>query len=76
MFVYYMYYTILYVLILTMYVHYAIRIFQQLQDSRLFGPRPWKILATTNDKKRLLSNPDPGENPVSGNLVMETGCIL
>ena len=25
-------------------------------------------------KKRFLSNPDPGENLVSGNLVMETGC--
>ena len=45
-----------------------------LQDSRLFGPRPWKILATTYDKKGFLSNPDPGENLVSGNLVMETGC--
>ena len=44
-----------------------------LQDSRLFGPRPWKILAATNEKT-YLSNPDPGENLVSGNLVMETGC--
>ena len=44
------------------------------QDFRLFGPRPLKILATTYDKKRLLSNLDPGENLVSGNLVMETGC--
>ena len=26
-------------------------------------------------KKRFLSNPDPGENLVSGNLVMETGCV-
>ena len=46
-----------------------------LQDSRLFGPRPWKILAATYEKKGFLSNPDPGENLVSGNLVMETGCI-
>ena len=47
------------------------------QDFRLFGPRPLKILATTYDKKkqRFLSNPDPGENLVSGNLVMETGCM-
>ena len=44
------------------------------QDFRLFGPRPWKILATTYEQKRFLSNPDPGENLVSGNLVMETGC--
>ena len=47
------------------------------QDFRLFGPRPWNILATTyeqNEKKRFLSNPDPGENLVSGNLVMENGC--
>ena len=49
-----------------------------LEDSRLFGPSPWKILATTYDKKwkkRFLSNPAPGENILSGNLVMETGCI-
>ena len=44
------------------------------QDFRLFGPRPWKILATTYEKQRFLSNPDPGENLVSGNLVLETGC--
>ena len=45
-----------------------------LQDSRLFGPSPWKILATTYEQKGFLSNPAPGENLVSGNLVMETGC--
>ena len=45
------------------------------QDFRLFGPRPWKILATSNETKRFLSNPDPGEKLVRGNLVMETGCI-
>ena len=45
-----------------------------LQDSRLFGPRPWKILAATYEKQRFLSNPDPDENLVRGNLVMETGC--
>ena len=44
------------------------------QDFRLFGPRPWKVLAATYEKKRFLSNPDPGENLVRGNLVMETGC--
>ena len=47
------------------------------QDFRLFGPRPWTILATTygkNEKTLFLSNPDPDENLVSGNLVMETGC--
>ena len=42
-----------------------------LQDSRLFGPSPWKILAATYEKQRFLSNPAPGEN-----LVMETGCII
>ena len=46
-----------------------------LEDSRLFGPSPWKILATTYEK-RFLSNPAPGENILSGNLVMETGCSL
>ena len=36
------------------------------RDSRLFGPSPWKILATTYEHL--------GENLVSGNLVMQTGC--
>ena len=44
-----------------------------LEDSRLFGPSPWKILATTYDKNIFLSNPAPGENLLSGNLVMEIG---
>ena len=47
-----------------------------LEDSRLFGPSPWKVLATTYEQKRFLSNPAPGENLLSGNLVMETGCTL
>ena len=46
------------------------------QDFRIFGPRPWKILATTYERNGFLSNPDPSENLVSGNLVMETGCSL
>ena len=46
-----------------------------LEDSRLFGPSPWKILAATNEKT-YLSNPAPGENLESGNLVMETGCTI
>ena len=45
-----------------------------LQDSRLLEPRPWKILATTYETNGFLSNPDPGENLVMENLVMETGC--
>ena len=45
-----------------------------LQDSRLLGPRPWNILATTYETNGFLSNPDPGENLVMENLVMETGC--
>ena len=45
-----------------------------LQDSRLFGPSPWKILALIVLKNGFLSNPAPGENLESGNLVMETGC--
>ena len=47
-----------------------------LEDSRLFGSSPWKILATTHEQKRFLSNPAPGENLLSGNLVMETGCTI
>ena len=45
-----------------------------LQDSRLFGKRPWKILAATYETNGFLSNPDIGENLVSRNLIMETGC--
>ena len=45
-----------------------------LQDSRLFGPRPWKILAATYETNGFLSDPDPGESFVMGNLVTETGC--
>ena len=45
-----------------------------LEDSRLFGPSPWKILAATYEQQRFLSNPAPGEHLLSGNLVMETGC--
>ena len=36
--------------------------------------RPWKILRHCLWTNGFLSNPDPGENFVSGNLVMETGC--
>ena len=45
-----------------------------LEDSRLFGPSPWKILALIVYTNGFLSNPAPGENLESGNLVMETGC--
>ena len=44
------------------------------QDFRLFGPRPWKVLATAYETNGFLSNPDPGESLVSGNLAMETRC--
>ena len=47
-----------------------------LEDPRLFGPSPWKILAAIYEQKGLLSNPAPGEDLVSGNLVMETGCNI
>ena len=47
-----------------------------LQDSRLFGPRPWKVLATTYETNGFLSNQDPGESLVMENLVMETGCMV
>ena len=45
-----------------------------LEDSRLFGPSPWKILRHYLCTNGSLSNPAPGENLLSGNLVMETGC--
>ena len=45
-----------------------------LEDSRLFGPCPWKILRHYLWTNGFLSNPAPGENILSGNLVMETKC--
>ena len=45
-----------------------------LEDSRLFGPSPWKVLSHYLRTNGFLSSPAPGENLVSGNLVMETGC--
>ena len=56
----------------SLYVDLAAYTRSPLEDSRLFGPSPWKILAATNEKY-YLSNPAPGENILSGNLVMETG---
>ena len=44
------------------------------EDSRLFGPSPWKVLRHYLWTNGFLSNPAPGENILSGNLVMETGC--
>ena len=46
-----------------------------LEYSRLFGPSPRKILATTCETNGFLSKPAPGEDLLSGNLVMETGCM-
>ena len=54
--------------------HFANYTRSPLQDSRLFGPRPWKVLAATYETNGFLSSPDPGENLVMENLVMETGC--
>ena len=45
-----------------------------LEDPHLFGPSPWKILRHYLCTNGFLSNPAPGENILSGNLVMETGC--
>ena len=47
-----------------------------LEDSRLFGPSPWKISSHYLWTNGFLSNPAPGENLLSGNLVMETGCTM
>ena len=47
-----------------------------LEGSRLFGPSPWKILRHYLWTNGFLSNPAPGENLLSGNLVMETGCSV
>ena len=65
-------YVILYHVILY-YILYYTR--SALEDSRLFGPSPLKILAATGPMTSTYpSNPAPGENLLSGNLVMETGC--
>ena len=45
-----------------------------LEDSRLFGPSPWKILSHYLRTNGCLSKPAPGENLLSGNFVRETGC--
>ena len=45
-----------------------------LEDSRLFGSSPWKILRHCLWTNGFLSNSAPGENLLSGDLVMETGC--
>ena len=67
-------YTYIYIYIITHCIVYYTR--SPLEDSRLFGPSPWKIVAATYEQLGLLSNPAPGENLVSGNLVMETECML
>ena len=42
-----------------------------------FRTRPLeKVLATTYEQNNFMSNPAPGENIISGNLVMETGCMF
>ena len=41
-----------------------------------FRTQTLESLSVDNVKNGFLSNPDPGENIVSGNLVMETGCNL
>ena len=46
-----------------------------LEASRLFGPGPWKVLRRYLRTNGFLSNPAPGENLLSGNPVMETGCM-
>ena len=41
-----------------------------------FLTQPMESLSHYLGKKRFLSNPAPGENLLSGNLVMETGCTI
>ena len=40
-----------------------------------FRTQPLENLSVDSVKNGFLSNPAPGENLESGNLVMETGCI-
>ena len=39
-----------------------------------FRTQPLESLSVDSVRNRCLSNPTPGENLLSGNLVMETGC--
>ena len=39
----------------------------------IFGPRPWKFLALIVQNNGFLSNPDPGENLVSGSVFVLGG---
>ena len=57
------------------YIHIHMYTRSPLEDSRHFGPSPWKILRHYLWTNGFLSNPAPGENIISGNLVMETGCM-
>ena len=41
-----------------------------------FRTQPLENLSRHQRKKTYLSNPAPGENILSGNLVMETGCSI
>ena len=41
-----------------------------------FRTQPLANLSVDSVKHGFLSNPAPGENLLSGNLVMETGCIF
>ena len=41
-----------------------------------FRTQPLENLSADSVTNRFLSNPAPGENIISGNLVMETGCIM
>ena len=51
-----------------------------IQDSRHFGPNPWKILTLPSNCLRIkyifLGNPALGENLVTWMLAMRTGCTL
>ena len=46
------------------------------QDSGLFGPNPWKVLAPPSNylSKKVSGQPNPWTNLVRQNLVMGTGC--
>ena len=67
-------YTCAYIYIYNLYVSlFACYTRSPLEDSLLFGPSPWKILAATNEQD-MSEQPSPWRNLLSGNLVMETGC--
>ena len=69
------YYFIYYFIILSSTLLYSILHPVSITRFPSFRTQTLENISVDSVKHRFLSNPDPGENLVSGNLVMETGCM-